>query len=938
FASRPYAPPIGPVEETLATLWQDLLGIDRISRHDDFFSLGGHSLLAVQLISRLRASLGMDISLAEFFSRPMLADVAHGLEHAAATETGPIPLADRNQPLPLSFAQQRLWFLDHLEGASAHYNMPLALRLRGALHTAALQAALDQLVVRHAARRTCFIASDGEPRQHILPANETSFDLHEHDLSSCPDVEQALAAAVEQEASEPFDLAHGPLVRGRLLRLTDQEHALLLTFHHGISDGWSLGVLGRELSALYDAFRQGGPDPLPPLPIQYADYAVWERQWVAGARLQRQAAYWKDTLTEAPGLLELPTDRPRPPVQDFVGAVVPITLDGDLTAKLKAVAKRHGATLFQVLLASFGLLLSRLSGQEEVVIGSPSAHRSRSELEGLIGCFVNTLALRIDTNNASVSELINRAKAQTLNAQAHEDLPFEHVVELLQPPRSLAHAPLFQVMFAWQNIPQTDFVFAGLTTEDLMPTPGAAKFDLTLYLNDSNGGIEGGLDYATALFDQTTIERWVGHWRTLLTALVEASDATPAASLPLLNVAERQLLLHGWNATQANYPEDQCLHQLFEAQVERSPDAIALVFERQSLSYKELNARANFFANQLISLGISPDDRVAIGVERSLEMVVGLLAILKAGGAYVPLDPSYPEERLAFMVEDSAPVALLVHGATRQRLAPLKEAIPMINLDGETSAMGMLSVDNPDPKALGLSSNNLAYVIYTSGSTGTPKGVMVEHRNAVNFIAWSRQEFPERILRRTLFSTSINFDLSIFECFATLSGGGASIIVRNVIASGPALADVTLINTVPSAMQTLLRNGSLPANVQAVNLAGEPLREDLVKLIFQKTQIEQVRNLYGPSETTTYSTWVAIRRDEEFTSHIGRPLSNTLIYLLDGKGHPVPIGVVGEIHIGGAGVARGYLNRPELTAERFLPDPFSKEPDARMYRTGDLAR
>ncbi|MFM8277089.1 MAG: amino acid adenylation domain-containing protein, partial [Cyanobium sp.] len=420
YASSAYEPPVGPVEQTLAALWSELLRIEQVGRHDDFLALGGHSLLAVQLISRLRVSLGLEVSLAELFAHPVLADFAAGLADAAAAEAGSILLANREQPLPLSFAQQRLWFLDQMEGASATYNIPLALRLSGALDTNALRAGLDRLVARHEALRTCFITIDGEPRQHIQPATEASLALLEQDISNSADVELELARWLERDAAEPFDLQHGPLLRGRLLRLAEQQHALLLSFHHSIVDGWSLGVLCRELTALYGAFRQGKPDPLPPLPIQYPDYAVWERQWVAEQQLQRQAAYWKNALADAPVLLELPTDRPRPPLQGYVGALLPLALDSDLTAKLKAVAQRHGATLFQLLLASFALLLSRISGQREVVIGSPAAHRNRSELEGLIGFFVNTLALRIDTSNASLAELIARAKQQTLAAQAHE--------------------------------------------------------------------------------------------------------------------------------------------------------------------------------------------------------------------------------------------------------------------------------------------------------------------------------------------------------------------------------------------------------------------------------------------------------------------------------------------------------------------------------------
>ncbi|MFM8277266.1 MAG: amino acid adenylation domain-containing protein, partial [Cyanobium sp.] len=914
-----------------------------------FFALGGHSLLAVQLISRLRTSLGVEVSLADLFSHPVLAEFATGLADAATAEAEAIPLADRSQPLPLSFAQQRLWFLAQLEGPSATYNIPLALRLNGQLDAAALRAALDRLVVRHEVLRTTFVSLDGEPRQRIVPAAEAHFALIVQDLRTTADVEAELARWLGQEAAEPFDLETGPLLRGRLLRLGEAQHALMLTFHHAIADGWSMGVLGRELAALYSAYRQGLDDPLPPLPIQYADYAVWERQWVAETQLQRQAAYWRSALAGAPVLLELPTDRPRPPVQDYVGVMLPVALDAELTSKLKALARRHGATLFQLLLAGFALLLSRLSGQAEVVIGSPSAHRSRSELEGLIGFFVNTLALRIDTSNATLVELINRAKQQTLAAQAHEDLPFEQVVELLQPARSMAHAPLFQVMFAWQNTPETSLAMPGLTGEALAPSLAIAKFDLSLALAEVGEAIEGGIEYATALFDRATIERWIGHWRTLLTELVEAPEASSASRLPLLSATERQLLLRDWNATEVDFPQDKCLHELFEDQVERTPDAIALVFEEQSLSYAELNARANRLAHHLIQLGIRPDDRVAIGVERSLEMVVGILAILKAGGAYVPLDPAYPQERLAFMLDDSAPVVLLVHAATQDRLASLAGAVPTIDLDGDATDWVEQSASNPDPQALGLMSKHLAYVIYTSGSTGRPKGVCMTHRAGLNLVAWQYVETGFDRPARTLQFSPIGFDVSFQEIFSSLAVGGTLILINDEIRrDAEALLRILkqeqierlFLPFVALDSLAIAAQGQWPTCLRDVVTAGEQLRITAAISACFANGLCHLHNHYGPTETHV-ATAFKMANDVcgwENLPPIGRPISNTRIYLLDADGQPVPIGVAGEIHIGGAGVARGYLNRPELTAERFLPDPFAAEPDARMYRTGDLAR
>ncbi|MFN9661595.1 MAG: non-ribosomal peptide synthetase, partial [Cyanobacteriota bacterium] len=792
--------------------------------------------------------------------------------------------------------------------------------------------------------RTTFVAVDGGPVQRIQPETEACFALLEQDLRERADGEAELARWLEQEVSEPFDLEKGPLARGRLLRLAEGEHALLLTMHHAIADGWSLGVLGRELAALYGALRRREADPLPALPIQYADYAVWERRWVAEERLQCQAAYWQDALTGAPVLLELPTDRPRPTVFDQAGAVVPVVIDAALTGKLKALARRHRATLFQVLLAGFAVLLSRLSGQDDVVIGTPSAHRSRTELEGLIGFFVNTLALRIDNASAaSVAELIAQAKERTLAAQAHEDLPFEQVVELLQPPRSLAHAPLFQVMFTWQNTPEVCLDLQGVATEALVPPYNLAKFDLTLSLAETGERIEGLLGYATALFNRTTVERWLDHWCTLLTELVEASDVAAVGGLSILSEKERQQMLFDWNATAADYPKDQCVHQLFEAQVERTPEAIAVVFEEQSLSYMELNARANRLAHHLIDQGVKPDDRVAIGVERSVEMVVGVLAILKAGGAYLPLDPGYPEERLAFMLEDSAPVALLMHGATRERFADLDGAVPMVDLDADSPAWVERSANNPDPSVLGLSPNHLAYLIYTSGSTGKPKGVMVEHRGIVGYLAWTAETYGEAS-GLSLVHSPLAFDLTVTGLFTPLVVGGC---VRIASLDDASVDEAyTFIKSTPSHLP-LLASLADELNFTATAeflFGGEALRGEALAPWRERHPQATLLNVYGPTDATVNCCEYRIESDQAIPAGrvpIGKPQANTRLYVLNSALQPLPVNVQGDLYIAGAGLARGYYQRPGLSAERFVADPFGDcfaEPGARMYRTGDLAR
>jgi amino acid adenylation domain-containing protein len=588
------------------------------------------------------------------------------------------------------------------------------------------------------------------------------------------------------------------------------------------------------------------------------------------------------------------------------------------------------------LLTSWAILLARLSGQHDLVIGSPTANRGRREIEGLIGFFVNTLALRINLEDSpSVVEVLERVKSQTLAAQQNQDIPFEQVVELVQPVRSLSHSPLFQVLFDWQNAPQQSFHFPGLELNRFeINSYQIAQFEFGLSLEHTGETITGSISYSKSLFEHSTVERYANYFLQLLRSMVATPEET-IGSLPMLSPQERELLLYRWNNTTAPFPAHLCVQQLFEMQARKTPNAIAVVCEGRKFSYGELNRRANQLAHFLRELGVRPDCRVALCVERGLPMMVGLLAVLKAGGAYVPLDPAYPEERLRFMLEDSAPVVLLTHSHLALRF-PVD--IPVVLLDTESKLWHNQSNTNPDPAAVGLKPDHLAYLIYTSGSTGTPKGVCIEHRNVVNFLTWARTHFSENVLERTLASTSLNFDLAVFECVVPLTTGNTVEIVRDVLDLIRRPLRVSLINTVPSAMKALLTGGANFDGVRVVNLAGEPLKQDLAERLFAETSIEHLSNLYGPSETTTYSTWVTMHRGETFVQHIGRPVSNTRVYILDLQGEPTPIGVTGEIYIGGAGVARGYLNRPALTAERFLPDPFASDPGARMYRTGDLGR
>ncbi|MFL5383082.1 MAG: non-ribosomal peptide synthase/polyketide synthase, partial [Longimicrobiaceae bacterium] len=958
YAAREYEPPAGETEAVLAEIWAEVLRVDGVGRRDNFFDLGGHSLLAVQVISRVRQVLEVEVALGEVFTRPVLADFARELEARSRAALPPIEPADRQAALPLSFAQQRLWFIDRLEGAGAAYHMSTRLRLQGELDRAALVRALDRIVARHEALRTTFVETDGGPVQRIAPAEASAFHLVDHDLRGRADAGAELRRVLAEEAGARFDLAHGPLIRGRLARMADDDQVLLLTMHHIVSDGWSMGVLTHEIGALYAAFRAGLPDPLPPLPVQYADYAAWQRRWVEGEVLRRQAEYWEETLAGAPELLELPTDHPRPARQDFAGGALGIELGAELAAALKALSRRHGTTLFMTLMAGWAAVLSRLSGQDDVVVGTPSANRGRREIEGLVGFFVNTLALRVDLSGSPVvAEALARVKARALEAQANQDIPFEQVVERVQPARSLAHTPLFQVMFAWQSAPRRQLELPGLAQASLGPAPRpgsapgpepgpepqtTAKFDLMLSLGEAGGRIAGGVEYATSLFERETVGRWLGYLRRVLEAMA-ADDGASVERLPMLSEGERARVLREWNATEAEIPREACIHELFEAQVERTPGATALVFEGERLAYAELNARANRLAHHLRALGVGPDARVGICVERSVEMVVGLLAILKAGGAYVPLDAGYPVERLRSMVEDSLPAVLLTHPPLAGTAAALAAGpdLPVVDLAGD-AAWAHLPDANPGRGAL--TPRSLGYVIFTSGSTGRPKGVMLEHGSLVNRLQWMQDRYAmtpgEALLQKTPFS----FDVSFWEFFWPLMVGARLVVARPGGHREPAyLAEtirregVTTAHFVPSMLQLFLEHPDAEAcaGLLRVPVSGEAVPAALVRHFHERLPGVQLTNQYGPTESGEVTEW-ACAADSARVS-IGRAIHNSTVYVLDRVGQPVPVGVAGELFIGGIAVARGYLGRPALTAERFVPDPFGA-PGARLYRTGDLCR
>jgi amino acid adenylation domain-containing protein len=948
--TRHYEAPQGPLESALAAIWQDVLKVAQVGRHDQFFELGGHSLLAVQLASRLRTDLSIELPLRALFAHPTLADLASQIGYAAPATLSAILPADRTQALPLSFAQQRLWFLDQLDhAASAAYHMPAGLRLRGQLDIEALQRALDHIVARHESLRTSFASVEGQPVQVFAPS-DCGFSLTLHDLRDLHGQEQR--AAVERvsadEAAALFNLATGPLIRGRLLKLADDEHVLLLTQHHIISDGWSTSILVRELSALYAAFSQGAQDPLPPLVLQFADYATWQRSWLQGERLQQQGTFWQRHLSGAPALLEMPTDRPRPAKQSYAGNSIPFILPAGLTAGLRTLTQRHGATLFMTLLAGWATLLSRFSGQDDVVIGTSFANRQRSEVEPMIGFLINTLALRVKLeNDPTVAELLAQIKANTLDAYAHQDIPFEQVVEIVKPPRSLSHSPVFQSALVMQNTPDEELALPGLTLVETWASRATAQFDLSLSLSETGDTISARLEYATDLFDQSTIERLMQHFEVLLDGMVR-DEQLRVSQLPLLTASHRQQVLVDWNDTAIEMPHGHFAHQLFEAHAAAHPEATALVFEDQSLSFGELNRRANGVAHALLALGVCPDDRVALCVKRSLEMVIGLLGVLKAGAAYVPLDPSYPAERLAYMLADSAPVALLAHGSSKDvstAIAGESQSLPVLLIEDMAPSLE----NNPACSTLGLKANHLAYVIYTSGSTGRPKGAMIEHAGLLNYLQWALADYASSSPCNAVVSSSFSFDATITSLYLPLISGGKTVLIPD----GGELTDLEqmlesdgnlgLVKITPLHLQMLgrrLEGKSLLAHVAIFVVGGEALPVETVALWRRLSPASRIVNEYGPTETVvgciTYDAAFAAVGDKDVP--IGRPIANTHIYLLDRHLQPVPLGVTGEIYIGGAGVGRGYLNRAELTSERFLQDSFVSHSGARMYRTGDLAR
>jgi amino acid adenylation domain-containing protein len=946
-----FVPPATAVEEMLAGIWGELLGKRQVGIHQSFFELGGHSLLATQILSRVREVFKVELPLYELFERPTVAQQAASVETLLRAgqqlDAPPVMRVARNTELPLSFAQQRLWFLDQLKPNSSFYNIPSAVRLRGTLDIAALEHSFSEVIRRHEPLRTRFGLVDGVPLQLIDEAPE--FHLPVIDLSTVAEAEREAEArtVATVESQRPFDLSSGPLLRASVVRLMDQDHLLLCTMHHIISDGWSMGVLIRELTTLYEAYSTGQKSPLAELEIQYADFAHWQRAWLQGEVLERQLTYWKKQLAGAPAVLDLPTDYSRPAVQTYSGATHFFVLPAALREQLDNLSRSSGSTLFMTLLTAFQTLLSRYSRQSDVVVGSPIANRNRAETENLIGFFVNTLVLRADlSGDPSFRELLGRVREMALGAYAHQDVPFELLVEELQPERSLAHTPLFQVVFTLQNAPMPRTDLDKLSVAGLAVEHATAKFDLGLNISGTAGELQGALEYNTDLFDAATIRRIVSHFEVLLANVVSNPDQR-LSELQLLTAAEREQFVFQWNDTLADYAQEKCIHQLFEEQVERTPGAVAVVSQDEQVTYRELNERANRLAHYLQSVGAAPETLIGICLERSVEMIVGLLGILKAGAAYVPIDPQHPAARTVSSLADAGVQLLLTQQSLAHHCAAF--GVATLCLDEELPELPAQPISNPQDTAR---AEDLAYVIYTSGSTGQPKGVRIGHRSVVNYLCWARDTYLRGEVLNSAFYSSLAFDLTVTSIYVPLISGGATIVYAEEDASR-ALEQIVrdervgLLKVTPSHLMLLIaelkagpeQDSTVRVGVKRLIVGGEAFSGQLARGIQDGLGADvEIYNEYGPTEATV---GCMIRRYEAGPTEramvpIGRPIANMQIYVLDERLEPVAEQVEGEIYIGGVGVAQGYQGRAEQSAERFISNPY--RPGERMYRSGDVGR
>ena len=933
-----YRVPRTPQEEVLCELFCEVLSVPRVGLDDNFFELGGHSLLATRLVSRVRATLGVELAIRTLFEAPSVGALGVRLPEA---ETGRPPLGrqERPVPLPVSYAQQRLWFIDRLEERSTEYNMPEELRLRGSLDRPALERALNAIVARHESLRTRFALVDGVPVQEIVPTLQLAVPVEDLRALAARVQRERVQAVLGEEWRTPFDLAEGPLVRLRLLQLGAEEHVLVRTVHHIVSDGWSQGVFNREFMVLYEAFRAGREDPLPPLAVQYADFALWQRRWLEAGALTAGLRYWREQLAGMPDRLALPTDRPRPVRQTFEAEVCQVVVSAAETAAIKQLGQTQQATLYMTLLAAFGVLLARHTGQDDIVVGSPIANRQDAQLEGLIGFFVNSLVLRLRVRPAQrFTDVLAEVRQTALEAYRYQDVPFERLVEELRPPRSLNTSPIFQVTFALQNAPMGIPQFAGLTVEPLLADELRVRFDLEVHAAEHDGQLVVMWLYNRALFDRWRIEQMARHYAQVLRAVV-AEPTIGVGDVDLLEASKRLQLVEGWNATRRPGPAT-TVAERFEAQVAARPEAIAVVADGEAVSYATLNRRANQLAHRLSREGVGPEAVVGVLVARSVELVVAVLGVVKAGAAYLPLDPEYPPERLAQMCADAQPRVVLVGGGE----AGTGLEGPTIRLDGAAAdaALAGCAATNPAPGR----GAGAAYVIYTSGSTGQPKGVVVEQAGVMNLLHWLQSTFALRSDDRVLQKTPAGFDVSVWELFWPLTAGATMVVARpgghrdaEYLVELMRRTEVTTAHFVPSMLRVVVEAGGLRRcrGLRRVLCGGEPLPTALWTQLRAQSGAP-LHHLYGPTEATVDVTcWPAERGAGADRMPIGAPIWNTRVYVLDGCLRPVPVGVVGELYVAGMGLARGYLRRRGLTAERFVADPYGAS-GTRMYRTGDLVR
>ena len=936
--------PHGPVEEIVAGIWRDVLRLPAVGRRSNFFDLGGHSLLATQVLLRVRNSLQVDLPVRSMFEAPTIeqfsqwvqAQLNEGRQNALA----PIEVVSRAGDLPLSYAQQRMWFQEKRTPGTSAFHIPVRVALQGPLNVSALEQTFAEIIRRHENLRTTFPQIDGDLVQVISPPSRLSIpivDLHRLDR---PKQEALANTLADAEFSRPFDLETGPLTRMILIRHSAEEHTLICTLHHIISDGWSKGVLVKEISTLYGAFCRADQSPLPELSIQYADFAAWQRQQLQGEALEQELAYWKENLADAPPLLQLATDRPRPPVQSYRGTFEPFVLPQALTEKLKALALQQGATLFMTLLAAFQTLLYRYTSQEDIVVGTSVANRERSEIEGLIGFFVNMVALRTDcSGNPRFHELLAQVRESTFKAYAHQGVPFDKLVQELQPIRNPSFPPLFQVVFSFQNQPTlTVLTLSGLTLSFPPPEITTSQFDLLLDVSETNEGLIAALQYNTDLFDRTTIGQMAQHLRSLLESIVSDPEQR-LSDLRLLNEDEQAESLQTWNQTAAEYPQHTCIHELFELRAKAEPDSVAAVFRDDHLTYGELNRRANQLARYLQGAGIEIGDLVGICLEHSLEELIGVLGVLKAGAGYMPLDPDHPRQRLSFMLKDAGVSVVLTQEGLGEMLIAC--GAQPVCLDNDWPLIAEESDANVDA---GAPAESTAYVIYTSGSTGEPKGVTVSHRSLVNYVWWAKDVYLQNERLGFALYSSLAFDLTVTSIHVPLITGNKILISRWAGKDAP-LEEILndqqtgVWKLTPSHLTLIKDWDNRHTSVKRMIVGGEALGTELARQVYESCGGHvEIFNEYGPTEATVGC--MLYRFDPENDSRpsvpIGRPAANVQLYVLDQWLKPTAANVPGELYIAGAGLAHGYLDRPALTAERFIANPFAS--GQRMYRTGDLCR